>query len=144
MQRTGFTDFRLTKRSVITINNKAMEEACGDIKFYSLTVRAFKLGGLEDKCEDFGQTATYNGGIEDFEDEFKLDQGHAFKKGQAVKVCGNTALMITGTRFARFFTVTDPGQHKGVFQCCGNDCCGGEKQEKKEGGSGPAKKGGCC
>jgi len=53
MSRIGFEDFRTVKQNRITINNPQIEQQCGDIKFYSITVRAFKLKGLEDRCEDY-------------------------------------------------------------------------------------------
>jgi hypothetical protein len=73
MNEVGFLDYRVVKKSRVTIENKEIELVLGDIKFYSITVRAFKLKGLEDKCEDFGQTATYKGTIKDFSKEFNLD-----------------------------------------------------------------------
>ena len=75
------------------------------IKFYSITYRAFKLKDLEDKCEDYGQELVYNGGIVDCEKEFKLDNAHAFKINEKVRICGNTASMIADTRFGKYFTV---------------------------------------
>ncbi len=80
MNQIGFVDFRTIKQSDITINNPKIEEQCGNIKFYSITVRAFKLKGLEDRCEDFGQVATYKGTIEAHGKEFALDNGHTFVK----------------------------------------------------------------
>ncbi len=65
MQNVGFLDHRIVKKSVITVNNQQIEEALKGIKFYSLTVRAFKLNDLEDRCEDYGQTATYKGTVFD-------------------------------------------------------------------------------
>lgn len=93
----------------------------GDIKFYSITYRAFKITELEDRCEDYGQTAIYNGGMKDGEDEFKLDKGHIFVKGKKTAVCKNTADMILKSRFNKYFTVTEPGIHRGLFDCSGCD-----------------------
>ena len=80
MNSVGFTDYRITKQSKITIQNKDIELILGDIKFYSITVRAFKLADLEDKCEDYGQSATYLGTIDEHPDKFVLDSEHEFKK----------------------------------------------------------------
>mgnify|MGYP001576671634 CR=1 FL=1 len=41
-------------KSRVTVENKLVEEVLGDIKFYSITVRALKINELEDKCEDYG------------------------------------------------------------------------------------------
>lgn len=68
-----------------------------------MTVRAFKLKDLEDRCEDYGQTASYLGTIEEYEDGFKLDKNHFFKTGEKVKVCSNTANMLVKSRFGKHF-----------------------------------------
>jgi len=103
----------------------------GDIAFFSNTVRAFKLSTLEDRCEDFGQIATYNGGEPDFPHAFFLDDHHTFITGYPLKVCGNTADMVSKTRYAKYFTVTPRGAHLGLFDC------GPSAPKKSSGGS-------CC
>ncbi len=67
----------------------------GDIKFYSITVRAFKIPELEDRCEDYGELATYLGTIPGYEDEFNFDCSHAFKKHEKLRVCRNFGLVLT-------------------------------------------------
>ena len=40
-----------------------MQDAVGNIRFYSITFRLFKLPGLlEPDCEDYGQVAVYKVG----------------------------------------------------------------------------------
>lgn len=80
MNKVGFLDYRIMKSHIITVNNEKIQKELGDIKFYSLTVRAFKLKDLEDKCEDYQQKAKYLGNLKYEEDEFELDQNHIFKK----------------------------------------------------------------
>ncbi|RAP37768.1 methyltransferase type 11 [Candidatus Marinamargulisbacteria bacterium SCGC AAA071-K20] len=117
LNECGCLDYRITETRRLTINNKELEEKLGDIKFYSITVRAFKLN-LEDRCEDYGQTVTYKGSMENLSDQFVLDDHHTFKKGEAVKVCGNSSDMILKTRFADHFTYTgDKSIHLGAFDC---------------------------
>ncbi len=70
-----------------------------------MTIRAFKLGNLEDICEDYGQVATYHGTIADFEHAFVLDDHHRFVTGKPMLVCGNTAAMIGETRYGSHFDV---------------------------------------
>ncbi|AHJ96184.1 SAM-dependent methyltransferase [Hymenobacter swuensis DY53] len=53
LHRIGVRDYRLTSSRRLTIDNPGIEVKVGNIGFYSLTVRAFKLD-LEDRCEDFG------------------------------------------------------------------------------------------
>ncbi|UOQ69968.1 methyltransferase domain-containing protein [Hymenobacter cellulosilyticus] len=60
LRELGIRDYRLTAQRRLTIGNAEIERKVGNIKFYSLTVRAFKLD-LEDQCEDYGQVATYLG-----------------------------------------------------------------------------------
>lgn len=113
----GCRDYRLTNRSRISLNNQQMERKAGLIEFYSMTVRAFKLD-LEDRCEDYGQTATYLGGISDSPNAFMLDDHHLFEKGKAVPICGNTAMMLKDTRYGEYFKITgDMGTHFGLFDC---------------------------
>ena len=113
----GCRDYRLTNRSRISLNNQQMERKAGLIEFYSMTVRAFKLD-LEDRCEDYGQTATYLGGISDSPNAFILDDHHLFEKGKAVPVCGNTALMLKDTRYGEYFKIAgDMSTHFGLFDC---------------------------
>lgn len=70
----------------------------GLAKFKSLTLRCFKLPALEDRCEEFGQFATYLGTLKETPGAFALDQGHTFEAGRAMAVCGNTALMVRVVR----------------------------------------------
>lgn len=82
------------------------------------------------RCEDFGQSATYNGGIEDHPHAFFLDDHHCFVTDHPLAVCGNSADMVGKTRYGKYFTVTPRGSHKGLFDCsggaaasCGTSCC---------------------
>jgi len=113
----GYRDYRLTARSRISLHNSEIEQKAGMIDFYSMTVRAFKLD-LEDRCEDYGQVATYLGGIPDCTHAFILDDHHVFEKGKAFPVCGNTAAMLENTRFGEYFKITgDRSNHFGLFDC---------------------------
>ena len=87
----------------------------GAITFSSTTVRAFKLD-LEDREEDYGQVATYLGTIPESPDCFELDERHVLETGQAVPVSGNTAAMLSRTRYARHVRVEgDTSTHHGPF-----------------------------
>jgi SAM-dependent methyltransferase len=84
----------------------------------SVTVRAFKLGSLEDRCEDYGQVVRYRGSINGSKNALQLDDHHLFEKDRQVPVCGNTAAMLSETRLAVHFDVTgDRGTHFGLFDC---------------------------
>ncbi len=116
LQRLGCDDFRITARSSVPLLDPAIEAAIGMIRFESITVRAFKLG-LEDRCEDYGQVATYRGTIAHHPHAFVLDDHHRFERGRPMLVCGNTADMLGKTRYAEHFAITPRGAHFGLFPC---------------------------
>jgi arsenite methyltransferase len=116
LQRLGCADFRILARSPIPLLDEEVEAKIGHIRFESITVRAFKLD-LEDRCEDFGQVATYRGTVPHHPHAFVLDDHHRFETGRPMLVCGNTADMLGKTRFAAHFQVTERGAHFGLFDC---------------------------
>ena len=80
--------------------------------------RAFKLDGLEEQCEDYGQIATYQGTIAESPHAFTLDDHHTFPTGKPTTVCGNTAAMLQETRFEKHFSIQgDRSTHYGLFDC---------------------------
>jgi arsenite methyltransferase len=113
----GIRDYRLTEQRRLTIDNLEIEAKVGNIKFYSLTVRAFKLD-LEDRCEDYGQVAIYQGTVPGQPHAFELDDHHRFETGRPMLVCGNTADMVSRTRYGSHFKVIgNKDQHFGLFPC---------------------------
>jgi arsenite methyltransferase len=119
----GCPDYRVISSRKMTVDDPELAELCGDIGFYSITVRAFKLDTLEDRCEDYGQTVTYKGTIEDEADTFILDDGHVFPTGQPLSVCGNTDAMLRGSRYAAHFDFSgERGTHCGLFECAPTGC----------------------
>lgn len=122
LQSIGWKDFRYMVSHIAEINNEEIEALVENITFSSRTVRAFKLPGLiEDICEQYGQFATYLGGIESQEFAFDLDDHHHFEKGLPMAVCGNTCAMVENTRFAKYFQIHgDRSHHYGPFPGCGN------------------------
>lgn len=117
MAKIGIPDVRVTAKRELTLNDTVLYEKAGMIGFYSITIRAFKVG-LEDVCEDYGHVAYYQGGIPEAVHSFVLDDHHEFKVGMPVPVCGNTANMLQETRFKDFFRIEgDFSTHYGVFDC---------------------------
>jgi SAM-dependent methyltransferase len=117
MAKVGCLDSRVVASTPMTINNPDIERKIGNIRFFSTTVRAFKLA-LEDRCEDFGQVATYLGGETHHPHAFVLDDHHRFETGKPMLVCGNTADMVSQTRYAKLFSVSgDKTRHYGLFDC---------------------------
>lgn len=113
----GCKDYRAISTTKIALNNLEIQQKAGLLDFYSITVRAFKLN-LEDRCEDYGQIATYLGTVQNAQNAFMLDDHHLFEKGKPAPVCGNTAMMLQKTRYAEHFKVTgDMSTHFGLFDC---------------------------
>lgn len=120
MERSGFIDFRYKSSRELDLDNEAIIEKVGFANFMERTVRAFKLDDLEDICEDYGQIAIYNGNIEGHPHFFDLDDHHRFLTGKPLLVCGNTASMLSKTRYAASFKVIgDRSTHFGAFDSCG-------------------------
>ncbi len=117
MLRLGCADVRTVSQSPIPLLDPQIEALIGMVAFTSRTVRAFKLP-LEDRCEDFGQIATYLGTVPAHPHAFVLDDHHRFERGRPLRVCGNTAAMLAQTRYAAQFCVEgDPSTHYGLFDC---------------------------
>jgi len=127
MSKCGWNDFRYTDIRNLDFNNKEIEAKLGFATFSSRTVRAFKLADLEDENEDYGQLACYDGSIPEHSHFFDLDDHHRFFTGKPTPVCGNSASMISNTRYGKAFKVTgDRTVHYGAFADGANDCgCSG-------------------
>ncbi len=129
MFRLGCADVRTISASPLAVTEPELAAKLGLIRFVSQTVRAFKLD-LEDRCEDYGQTARYLGTIPASPNRFKLDQGHVFETGKTLPVCANTAAMLRQTRYAPHFHVQgDTSRHFGIMSRAGDE---------------PAARGACC
>jgi len=132
----GILDHRVVTGNAISIEDPEVAAKIGMVDFHSLTVRAFKLEALEDICEDYGQTAIYRGTIPGYPHRFVLDDHHEFITGKPELVCGNTAAMLSETRFGRHFRIVgDRRTHFGAF-----DCAPAASKAQEGSGSGGA----CC
>jgi len=129
MAAAGWPDFRYTSVSEITLGNEEIENKIGFVTFTSRTVRAIKLDDLEDICEDYGQVAWYDGSIANHPHFFDLDDHHRFFTNKPMLVCGNTASMLSNSRYGKAFKVTgDRAVHFGAFEGCGTDAGSVEKE----------------
>ncbi|KKL51921.1 hypothetical protein LCGC14_2290650, partial [marine sediment metagenome] len=118
LHKIGYPDYRVIRKSRVTLNSSEIEAKVGMIDFYSMTVSVFKLSSMEDICEDYGQTAMYLGTIPVSPHMFELDDHHKFIARKPMLVCGNTASMLQDTRFAKHFKVTgNRSIHYGPFDC---------------------------
>lgn len=117
LSQLGVHDFRVVSQSKINLLNPEIEEKVGNINFYSITFRAFKIP-LEDRCENYGQVAYYKGTIDGYPHNFTLDDHHIFITGKPMLVCGNTADMISTTHYKEHFQIIgDKSKHFGLFDC---------------------------
>eukprot|EP00177_Eucheuma_denticulatum_P007501 GFKZ01013655.1.p1 GENE.GFKZ01013655.1~~GFKZ01013655.1.p1 ORF type:complete len:399 (-),score=51.18 GFKZ01013655.1:497-1693(-) len=112
MSDVGFKDIRIMTSAPIQLHDSRMRELVPDVQFYSLTIRAFKIASLEDRRENYGQTATYSSCCGS---GLKLDKDYNFVKGKTLPVDANTATILQKARFADKFTVTPAGSHLGLF-----------------------------
>lgn len=120
-KRAGFIDPRVITKRIVNISNKEINNLIGNTNFYSITYRLWKLHGLEDSCEDYGHIAIYKGGIPESPFKFALDCSHIFEKDKPERVCGNTALMLSKTRFSEYFEIIGNfNKHFGHFENCSN------------------------
>lgn len=125
MAAVGFSDVRIVSSAPVNLHDEELLKLVPDVSFNSVTVRAFKVDGIEDRCEDYGQTATYDPsacGSDEFgedkdglHDKFKLDIDNIFSAGCAKNVDMNTARIIEASRFRKFFKVTSEKLHRGLF-----------------------------
>ncbi|MDQ7008017.1 MAG: methyltransferase domain-containing protein [Acidobacteriota bacterium] len=130
----GIRDYRVVSRSPLQIGDPKIEERIGMAHFSSVTVRAFNLPDLEDRCEDYGQVAWYLGTLPHHPHRYRLDDHHLFETGRPLPVCSNTAAMLSQTRLAPHFRIEgNTGTHFGLFDCA-----------PPTEGEGAATPGGCC
>lgn len=117
LARVGCLDARSVSQAPIPLLDPQIEAKIGMVGFRSITMRAFKLA-LEDRCEDYGQVATYRGSIAGLPHAFVLDDHHRFETGRPMLVCGNTFGMLARSRYAAHFVlVGDTSVHHGLFDC---------------------------
>lgn len=119
-KKAGFGDPRSVENKPISVENDELHKLLGDIRFFSVTYRLFKLDKLESDCEDYGQAVCYKGTIDGNGSSYDLDDHHNFPKGKMMPVCGNTYMMLKDTRFADHFDFYGNWDtHYGIFEGCG-------------------------
>lgn len=121
-RKAGFLDVRTVTSRTLEVGDKDVQAKVGNIRFSSTTYRLFKIEGLEEDCEDYGQAVRYKGGMPQHPNYFQLDDGHTFEVGKVYPVCGNSYLMLQQTRFAEYFDFWgDFSTHHGIYPDCGNE-----------------------
>ncbi|XP_044046616.1 arsenite methyltransferase isoform X2 [Siniperca chuatsi] len=98
-EEVGFSPPRLVTASVITVDNKELQDILGDFKFVSATYRLFKVPkGNTKPCQ-----VIYNGSITGVEDSFQFDCQYTFKVDEVVEVDGEVATILSHSRFTEDF-----------------------------------------
>lgn len=112
MAEVGLPDVRVVSCGTIQVHDDELKKLVPDVQFYSITIRAFKIHGLEDRRENYGEIAELSSGCSS---EVTLDVDFKFKKHVATPVDKNTAAILRQSRFSKLFTVSDMGGHKGLL-----------------------------
>lgn len=120
-KKSGFTQPRLVGSRAITIDNDELSQKLEDIKFTSATYRLFKANELEQDAQDYGQSVTYLGTIDDNESAFELDESATFEAQVSTKVSGNTFRTLQQSRLSSHFKFEgDFSKHHGLFDSTDN------------------------
>ena len=146
MRRVGWEDFRYPSTRRSPIDNPQIAAKVEGYRFFSRTVRAFKLPDkIEDLCEQYGQRATYQGSIPGMNQYFDLDDHHRFYTDVPLDVCGNSCAMVQDTRYGKAFVIEgDRSVHYGPFPGCGNIPYSADDEAAGDGEGGCCCGGGCC
>lgn len=115
MARIGWPSWLCTVVDDIHVSDLALETKLGFTGFTSRTVRAIKAAGLEDRHENWGQTARYRGTIPEMPRYFDLTDEIRLIKGRDVAISGNMAEMLAQSRYGRHFDIRPRGAHRGAF-----------------------------
>ncbi|MBX9034418.1 arsenosugar biosynthesis radical SAM (seleno)protein ArsS [Gordonibacter massiliensis (ex Traore et al. 2017)] len=112
----GIATFYDVETEPLHVGDFQIETKLGCIGFASHTVRAVKCADLEDREENYGQTATYLGTMPENKRYFDLTEDLRFIKGRPVAVSGNMASMLCASRYAEHFEVTgNRDRHVGPY-----------------------------
>ena len=113
----GFIEPRLVNSRAITIDNDELATRLGDLRFTSATYRLFKAVELEVDPQNYNQTVTYLGTIENHETQWDLDTSTRFIPQEKTPVSGNTWRTLKQSRFSSHFSFEgDFDKHLGLFK----------------------------
>ena len=123
----GFAPPKILKKAPIDVHDASLRAILGNANFYSITYRLFKLpkDQVDPDEEDFGQIATYNGGVPGHQLSYELDQSTTFEIHRPRLVSGNTASILKNSWLAKYFTVMgDRSRHFGAFAVAAKNVVG--------------------
>lgn len=115
MAAHGWPSYVCTVVDDIHVGDLAVETKLGFTSFTSRTVRAIKAPDLEPTEEDYGQHATYLGGMPEMPRYFDFSEELRFVKGKPRAISGNAARMLAASRYGRFFEISPARKHRGAF-----------------------------
>lgn len=116
LEKTGFKSYYILEKTPIQPNDFQVARMVGDIKFFSCTVRAFKVADLEDREENYGHSAVYLGTMKENARYFDFDDNYRFVKKKPLGISGNVAAILRQSRFKNHFIVEGDGEvHHGLF-----------------------------
>ena len=115
MKQAGWPAFTYTVIDDMHVGNLNLQTKLGFMSFTSRTVRAIKAQGLEAREEDYGQQATYLGGMPEMPRYFDFSVEQRFIKGKPQAVSANTARMLRASRYGNYFEITEEQAHRGTF-----------------------------
>ena len=115
-EQAGFADPRVVEVRPVTVEDPALAAKLGDIRFWSVTCRLFRLERLDPGREDYGQAVRYHRAIPHHAQRLCFSTRQVFEHGQRVAVDRNTFRMLTESRFRPFFEFFEgAGIHRGLF-----------------------------
>ncbi len=118
-RQAGFTDPRMVETRALSVDNPALQDRLGPLRFASTTYRLFRLDDLDASCEDYGQAVVYRGTLPHAPHAFRLDADHVIETGRVFPICGNSWRMLADTRLAPHFDfIGDFSSHFGLFPGC--------------------------
>ena len=117
MHECGFPQVVWTVIDDMYVGELTINTRVGFTSFTSRTLRAIKCAPdeLEPAAEDYGQHATYLGGMPEMPRYFDWSCDLRFVKDRPCAIDGNTARMLAASRYGRFFEITPEGAHRGAF-----------------------------
>ncbi len=117
MVRCGFPVQYVLEKTPIEPHDFEIARLVGDIQFYSCTIRAFKCKDLEDREENYGESATYLGTMPENKRYMDFHETCRFLRNKPLGISGNLATILRSSRFSEYFRVDGSREaHYGLFQ----------------------------
>ncbi|TSK17975.1 Arsenite methyltransferase [Bagarius yarrelli] len=116
-EEVGFCKPHLVTASVISVDNKELENLLAGYQFVSATYRLFKLpkGSAKEKERCL---VMYDGNITGLEEKFEFDAQYTFKVNEVMEVEEEVANILKNSRFADEFTFQSQAQYSTSSGSC--------------------------